>query len=61
MEIEKVVVFVVMVSIAWFLVGWSVGYKEGVKDGYNRGKAAGMRTARDIMAKVKDSIDVQPR
>lgn len=61
MDIEKVLVLVVLCSLGWFIVGWSVGHKEGVKDGYDRGKAAGMRTARDIMAKVKDSIDVQPR
>lgn len=61
MSIEKVAVLAVMLSIGWFLVGWSIGYKEGVKDGFNRGKAAGMRTARDIMSKVKDGIDVQSR
>ena len=53
MDIEKVAVFVIMVSIAWFLCGWSVGYKEGVKDGFNRGRAAGLRaafnTAKDIV------------
>jgi len=51
MDIEKVAVFVIMVSIAWFIVGWSVGYKEGVKDGYNRGRAAGMRVASDRAVK----------
>ena len=51
MDIEKVAVFVIMVSIAWFIVGWSVGYKEGVKDGYNRGRAAGMRIATDRVVK----------
>ena len=51
MDIEKVAVFVIMVSIAWFIVGWSVGYKEGVKDGYNRGRAAGMRIASDRKVK----------
>ena len=45
MDIEKVAVFVIMVSIAWFIVGWSVGYKEGVKDGFNRGRASGLRAA----------------
>ena len=45
MKIETVAVFVILVSVAWFLVGWSVGYKEGVKDGFNRGRAAGMRVA----------------
>jgi len=38
---------VVIASIGWFLVGWSIGYKQGVKDGYNRGKAAAMRWATD--------------
>ena len=47
MDIEKVAVLVLFVSVAWFLVGWSIGYKEGVKDGYNRGRAAGMRIAND--------------
>ena len=45
MDIEKVAVLVILVSVAWFLVGWSVGYKEGVKDGFNRGRASGMRAA----------------
>jgi hypothetical protein len=45
MDIEKVAVLVLLVSVAWFLVGWSVGYKEGVKDGFNRGRAAGLRAA----------------
>ena len=47
MDIEKVALLVLLVSVAWFLVGWSIGYKEGVKDGYNRGRAAGMRIAND--------------
>jgi len=51
MDIEKVAVFVIMVSIAWFFVGWSGGYKEGVKDGYNRGRAAGMRVVTDRVVK----------
>ena len=51
MKIETVAVFVILVSVAWFLVGWSVGYKEGVKDGYNRGRAAGMRVASDRVVK----------
>lgn len=38
---------VVIVSIGWFLVGWTVGYKEGVKEGFNRGRAAGLRWATD--------------
>lgn len=46
---------VILASVGWFLVGWSVGYKEGIKDGFNRGKAAGMRTARDVVAKVMNS------
>ena len=45
MDIEKVAVLVIAVSVAWFLCGWSVGYKEGVKDGFNRGRAAGLRAA----------------
>ena len=45
MDIEKVAVLVLLVSVAWFLVGWSIGYKEGVKDGFNRGRAAGLRAA----------------
>jgi hypothetical protein len=45
MDIEKVAVLVLFVSVAWFLVGWSIGYKEGVKDGFNRGRAAGLRAA----------------
>ncbi len=55
---EKVLVIVLVIAVGWFLVGWSIGYKAGVKDGYSRGKAAGMRTARDIMVKVKGSLDV---
>ena len=58
MDIEKVVALVILTNIGWFIVGWSVGFKEGVKDGYNRGKAAGMRTARDIMAKGQASVNV---
>lgn len=57
-DIEKVLVLVLIIAVGWFLVGWSVGYKAGVKDGYQRGRAAGMRTARDIMVKVKGSLDV---
>jgi len=45
MDIEKVALLVLIVSVAWFLVGWSVGYKEGIKDGFNRGRAAGLRAA----------------
>jgi hypothetical protein len=45
MDIEKVAALVILVSVAWFVVGWSVGYKEGVKDGFNRGRAAGLRAA----------------
>jgi hypothetical protein len=51
MDIEKVAVLVLLVSVAWFLAGWSIGYKEGVKDGYNRGRAAGMRVASDRVVK----------
>jgi|TARA_R110000868_G_scaffold24868_3_gene97518 hypothetical protein len=51
MKIETVAVLVILVSVAWFLVGWSVGYKEGVKDGFNRGRAAGMRVASDRVVK----------
>jgi hypothetical protein len=36
---------VIVASIGWFLVGWTIGYKEGVKDGFNRGRAAGLRAA----------------
>ena len=36
---------VILASIGWFLVGWSIGFKEGVKDGFNRGRAAGLRAA----------------
>jgi hypothetical protein len=36
-------------SVGWFLVGWSIGYKEGVKDGFNRGRAAGLRAATEIV------------
>jgi hypothetical protein len=38
---------VILASIGWFLVGWSIGYKQGVKDGFNRGRAAGLRWATD--------------
>jgi hypothetical protein len=38
---------VILASVGWFLVGWSVGYKQGVKDGFNRGRAAGLRWATD--------------
>jgi hypothetical protein len=58
MDIEKVLVIVLITNVGWFVVGWSVGYKEGVKDGFSRGKAAGMRTARDIMVKVRGGLDV---
>jgi hypothetical protein len=47
MDIEKVAVLVIAVSVGWMLVGWSIGYKEGVKDGFNRGRAAGLRAAID--------------
>jgi hypothetical protein len=40
---------VILASVGWFLVGWSIGYKEGVKDGFNRGRAAGMRAATDYV------------
>jgi hypothetical protein len=36
---------VILASVGWFLVGWSIGFKEGVKDGFNRGRAAGLRAA----------------
>ena len=45
MEISKVLALVVITSLGWFLVGWSIGYKEGVKDGFNRGRASGLRMA----------------
>ena len=51
MKIETVAVLVILVSVLWFLTGWSVGYKEGVKDGFNRGRAAGMRVASDRVVK----------
>lgn len=38
---------VLIVSVGWFLVGWTIGYKEGVKEGFNRGRAAGLRWATD--------------
>jgi hypothetical protein len=38
---------VIVASVGWFLVGWSIGYKQGVKDGFNRGRAAGLRWATD--------------
>ena len=53
MDIEKVALLVLIVSVSWFLVGWSVGYKEGVKDGHNRGRAAGMRVANDRVKSYK--------
>ena len=40
---------VILASIGWFIVGWSVGFKEGVKDGFNRGRAAGLRAATEIV------------
>jgi hypothetical protein len=40
---------VLLASVGWFLVGWTVGFKEGVKDGFNRGRAAGMRAATDYV------------
>jgi hypothetical protein len=51
MDIEKVLVVVLIASLGWFIVGWSVGFKEGMKDGYNRGRAAGMRIASDRVVK----------
>ena len=36
---------VILASIGWFMVGWSIGFKEGVKDGFNRGRASGFRAA----------------
>jgi hypothetical protein len=47
MEITKVLALMLITSVGWFLVGWSVGYKEGIKDGFNRGRAAGLRAAID--------------
>lgn len=38
---------VLLTSVGWFLVGWTIGFKEGVKDGFNRGRAAGLRAATD--------------
>jgi len=58
MDIEKVAVIVIFTNVGWFVVGWSIGYKEGMKDGFNRGKASGLRTARDIMAKVRGDLNV---
>ena len=43
MEITQVLALVVLTSLGWFIVGWSVGFKEGTKDGFNRGRAAGLR------------------
>ena len=45
MDEAKVAVVVLIASVGWFLVGWSIGYKEGVKDGFNRGRASGLRMA----------------
>ena len=47
MDIETVVLLVLVTSVGWLIVGWSLGYKEGVKDGFNRGRAAGLRAAID--------------
>ena len=47
--ILELALVVIACSVAWFLVGWSMGYKEGVKDGFNRGRAAGMRAATDYV------------
>ena len=58
MDIEKVAVIVILTNVGWFVVGWSIGYKEGMKDGLNRGKAAGLLTARDIMAKARGDLNV---
>jgi hypothetical protein len=41
----EMAVAVLLASVGWFLVGWTIGYKEGVKDGFNRGRAAGLRAA----------------
>jgi len=46
--LELAIISIVM-SFAWCLVGWSIGYKQGVKDGFNRGRAAGMRAATDYV------------
>ena len=43
MDIETVVLLVLVTSVGWLIVGWSLGYKEGVKDGFNRGRASGLR------------------
>jgi hypothetical protein len=40
---------VILASVGWCLVGWSMGYKVGLKDGFNRGRAAGMRAATDYV------------
>ena len=40
---------VILASVGWFMVGWSIGFKEGVKDGFNRGRAAGLRAATEIV------------
>lgn len=58
MDEAKVIVIVLITNVGWFLVGWSMGFKQGIKDGYSRGKAAGMRTARDIMVKVRGDLNV---
>ena len=48
----ELLLIVVIASIGWCLVGWSIGYKQGVKEGFNRGRAAGLRWATD---RVKNS------
>ena len=53
MDIEKVVLLVLITSIGWMIVGWSMGYREGVKDGFNRGRAAGLRAAIDRVKSYK--------
>lgn len=48
-SILELAAVVIACSVGWFLVGWSIGFKEGVKDGFNRGRAAGLRAATEIV------------
>jgi hypothetical protein len=45
--VVELLVVVIIASVGWCLVGWSIGFKAGMKDGYNRGRAAGLRWATD--------------
>ena len=45
--ILELAMVVIVCSVAWCLVGWSIGYKQGVKEGFIRGRSAGLRWATD--------------